>query len=127
MSSFKHYLIYSLSFFSLFSLAQSFDPTLLSELSSEQLEVVEEYMQGIETEVSNNEELVEVEKNESLVNIEKIDDEEIDELSEEPELLKYGYDFFSTMPKLSHTIEVVNPNTNEKGSVVLEGLADFFG
>tara|TARA_B100000214_G_scaffold373725_1_gene354680 strand:- start:13 stop:738 length:726 start_codon:yes stop_codon:yes gene_type:complete len=36
-------------------------------------------------------------------------------------------DFFSTMPKLSHTIEVVNPNTNEKGSVVLEGLADFFG
>jgi len=35
--------------------------------------------------------------------------------------------FFSTMPKLSHTIEVVNPNTKEKGSVVLEGLADFFG
>ena len=28
--------------------------------------------------------------------------------------------FFSTMPKLSHTIEVVNPNTKEKGSVVLE-------
>ena len=36
-------------------------------------------------------------------------------------------EFFSTMPKLSHTIEVVNPNTKEKGSVVLEGLADFFG
>ena len=35
--------------------------------------------------------------------------------------------FFSTMPKLSHTIEVVNPNTKEKNSVVLEGLADFFG
>ena len=34
--------------------------------------------------------------------------------------------FFATMPKLSHTIEVVNPNTKEKGSVVLEGLADFF-
>ena len=34
--------------------------------------------------------------------------------------------FFSTKPKLSHTIEVVNPNTKEKGSVVLEGLADFF-
>ena len=34
--------------------------------------------------------------------------------------------FFSTMPKLSHTIEVVNPNTKEKGSIVLEGLADFF-
>ena len=35
--------------------------------------------------------------------------------------------FFSTMPKLSHTIEVVNPNTKQKGSIVLEGLADFFG
>ena len=34
--------------------------------------------------------------------------------------------FFSTMPKLSHKIEVINPNTKEKGSVVLEGLADFF-
>ncbi len=35
--------------------------------------------------------------------------------------------FFATMPKLSHTIEVTNPNTKKKGSVVLEGLADFFG
>ena len=34
--------------------------------------------------------------------------------------------FFSTMPKLSHTIEVVNPNTKKKGSIILEGLADFF-
>ena len=34
--------------------------------------------------------------------------------------------FFSTMPKLSHTIEVVNPNTKKKSSIVLEGLADFF-
>ena len=35
--------------------------------------------------------------------------------------------FFATMTKLSHTIEVVNPSTKEKGSVVLEGLANFFG
>ena len=34
--------------------------------------------------------------------------------------------FFSTMPKLSHKIDVINPNTKEKGSVTLEGLADFF-
>ena len=34
--------------------------------------------------------------------------------------------FFSTMPKLSHTIEVVNPNTKKKGSIILEGLAAFF-
>ena len=35
--------------------------------------------------------------------------------------------FFATMPKLSHTIEVVNPNTKKKSSIVLECLADFFG
>ena len=35
--------------------------------------------------------------------------------------------FFSTMPKLSHTIEITNPNTKKKSSIVLEGLADFFG
>ena len=35
--------------------------------------------------------------------------------------------FFATMPKLSHTIEVTNPNTKKKSSIVLEGLADFFG
>jgi len=35
--------------------------------------------------------------------------------------------FFATMPKLSHTFEVVNPNTKQKNSIVLEGLADFFG
>ena len=34
--------------------------------------------------------------------------------------------FFATMPKLSHKIEVINPNTKEKSSIVLEGLADFF-
>ena len=36
-------------------------------------------------------------------------------------------EFFTTMPKLSHTIEVVNPNTKKKNKIVLEGLADFFG
>ena len=35
--------------------------------------------------------------------------------------------FFATMPKLSHKIEVTNPNTKKKSSIVLEGLADFFG
>ena len=35
--------------------------------------------------------------------------------------------FFATMPKLSHTIEVTNPNTKKKSSIVLECLADFFG
>jgi hypothetical protein len=34
--------------------------------------------------------------------------------------------FFETMPKLSHTIEVTNPNTKVTSEVVLEGLASFF-
>ena len=34
--------------------------------------------------------------------------------------------FFASMPKLSHTVEVINPNTKEKNSIVLEGLANFF-
>ena len=35
--------------------------------------------------------------------------------------------FFETMPKLSHTISITNPNTKKKSEVVLEGLASFFG
>ena len=35
--------------------------------------------------------------------------------------------FFATMPKLSHTIKVTNPETNVESEVKLEGLADFFG
>ena len=35
--------------------------------------------------------------------------------------------FFASMPKLSHTIEVTNPNTKKKSKIVLEGLSDFFG
>ena len=34
--------------------------------------------------------------------------------------------FFATMPKLSHTIVVKNPNTGVESEVVLEGLASFF-
>ena len=34
--------------------------------------------------------------------------------------------FFETMPKLSHTIKVMNPNTNVENEVTLEGLSSFF-
>ena len=36
-------------------------------------------------------------------------------------------EFFTTMPKLSHTIKVKNPNTKVESEVVIEGLASFFG
>ena len=35
--------------------------------------------------------------------------------------------FFETMPKLTHTLQVVNPNTKKKNTIELEGLTDFFG
>lgn len=34
--------------------------------------------------------------------------------------------FFETMPKLSHTIKVTNPETNVENEIVLEGLGSFF-
>ena len=34
--------------------------------------------------------------------------------------------FFDTMPKLSHTVKVINPTTEVESEVVLEGLASFF-
>ena len=34
--------------------------------------------------------------------------------------------FFETMPKLSHTVKVKNPNTKKENEVVIEGLASFF-
>ena len=35
--------------------------------------------------------------------------------------------FFDTMPKLSHTFTVKNPNTGVESEIVLEGLSSFFG
>ena len=35
-------------------------------------------------------------------------------------------EFFKTMPKLSHTLKVTNPQTGVESEVVLEGLASFF-
>lgn len=35
-------------------------------------------------------------------------------------------DFFQTMPKLKHVINVTNPKTKKKGKVTLEGLRSFF-
>ena len=35
-------------------------------------------------------------------------------------------EFFDTMPKVSHSIEVTNPKTKKKGEVVIEGIQSFF-
>ena len=36
-------------------------------------------------------------------------------------------DFFETMPKVQHSVEVTNPKTKKKGEVVIEGIQSFFG
>ena len=34
--------------------------------------------------------------------------------------------FFETMPKLTHEVQLKNPNTGVESTVKLEGLANFF-
>lgn len=58
-------------------------------------------------------------------------DSSIKELTEwveelEPKQFAKLESFFTTMPKLSHTIEVENPETGVKNEIVLEGLGSFF-
>lgn len=44
----------------------------------------------------------------------------------EPKQFQMIEGFFTTMPKLSHTITVLNPKTGVKNDIVLEGLGSFF-
>jgi hypothetical protein len=44
----------------------------------------------------------------------------------EPDHLGKIQNFFETMPKLSHEIEITNPKTKVKSKIVLEGLSSFF-
>lgn len=58
-------------------------------------------------------------------------DSTIKELTEwvedlEPKQFQEIENFFTTMPKLSHTITVLNPTTGVKSDIVLEGLGSFF-
>ena len=34
--------------------------------------------------------------------------------------------FFETMPKVTHSIEVTNPKTKKKSEVIIEGIQSFF-
>ena len=35
-------------------------------------------------------------------------------------------DFFETMPKVQHSVEVTNPKTKKKGEIIIEGIQSFF-
>ena len=62
-----------------------------------------------------------------------MDEEELEQPSKKITLSNFFESIVSvdrvakTALKLSHKIEVTNPNTKKKSSIVLEGLADFFG
>ena len=51
-------------------------------------------------------------------------EEFLDNLTTEP--FEKIQNFFTTMPKIIHIIEVTNPNTKKKGEVVIEGIESFF-
>ena len=60
------------------------------------------------------------------------DDMNKKELSEFIEQMTTGQfekvtEFFTTMPKLKHTVKVTNPNTGVENEVVLEGMQSFLG
>ena len=57
-----------------------------------------------------------------------ISDKELDEFFESltSNMLAKVQEFFETMPKLRHIIDVKNPKTKKNNEVLLEGLGDFF-
>ena len=71
----------------------------------------------------------EIHDKESIFNISDISKKELEEFIESMDTsqLEKVMDFFNTMPKLRHNIEVTNPKTKVKGEIVLEGLQNFLG
>ena len=44
-----------------------------------------------------------------------------------PEVFEKIGDYFETMPKLVHVMNVKNPNTNKENEIIIQGLENFFG
>ena len=116
----KKYLLLSLYFLSVFSSSQAIDPNLISQLSPKQIEVAQEVLETENLKESETEDLLEAE--ESLVIK--------DEITEVPNSMKFGYDFFSTMPtSLSAVGDLPLPNDykislRDQIKVILSGSKD---
>ena len=72
--------------------------------------------------------IVEIHDGEEIHNVIDVSKKELTEFFESMtqqqfELLQ---EFFNTMPKLRHAIEIKNPKTKKKNEILLEGLGDFF-
>ncbi len=70
----------------------------------------------------------EIRQGETIYNRVDISDKELDEFIESMSSNNFDdvTNFFSTMPKLIHVVEVENPNTKKKNEVPIEGLQSFF-
>ena len=71
----------------------------------------------------------EVHDGETIYNRVDISDKELDDFidSMSSENFEQVANFFNTMPKLYHEIEVKNPKTKKKNKIPIEGLQSFFG
>ena len=71
----------------------------------------------------------EIRQGETVYNRVDISDKELDEFIESMTADNFENisNFFSTMPKLIHVVEVKNPKTKKKNEIPIEGLQSFFG
>ena len=120
MISKKNYLLFGISFFSIFSFAQTIDSVLLSQLSSEEISIAQEVLETENILDSEDQELLSIE--ETLEENRKITDEIYSK--------KFGYDFFSAMPtSLSAVGDLPLPNDykislKDQFKVILSGSRD---
>ena len=70
----------------------------------------------------------EIRDDEKVYNRVDISDSELEEFIDSltGEQFEGVTDFFDTMPKVQHSVEVTNPKTKKKGEVVIEGIQSFF-
>ena len=70
----------------------------------------------------------EVRQGDTIYNRVDITDKELDEFIESMSAESFDHvtNFFNTMPKLIHVVEVKNPKTKKKSEVPIEGLQNFF-
>ena len=124
MTSKKNYLLISLSLFSVFSFTQTIDPSLLSQLSPDQIEAAQDVLETKNLSELENQDSPEIQESLAKVEVEK--DEKIDKTNPK----KYGYDFFSTMPtSLSAVGDLPLPNDykislKDQFKVILSGSRD---
>ena len=59
----------------------------------------------------------------------KTDEKELEEFIDSltGEKFEEVANFFDTMPKVQHAVEIKNPKTKKKSEVIIEGIESFFG